>query len=236
MGRGGVSSVSRACGLSRVTIAKGIRELDEPPLEPGRVRRRGGGRRSLEEADPRLPDALEHLVEPLARGDPESPLRWTSKSTRTLAAELTAQRHPLSHEKVAQLLRGMGYSLQSNRKTEEGSDHPDRDAQFRHINEQVRAALSRRQPVVSVDTKKKELIGNYVNPGRQWRPAKEPLTVNGHDFPTPSLPRAYPSSPSLVLVLEAKPDAQGSGNEAACGQGRTRDFAATGLLRCVGRF
>ena len=192
MGRGGISSVSRACGLSRVTIAKGIRELDEPPLEPGRVRRRGGGRRSLEEADPRLPDALEHLVEPLARGDPESPLRWTSKSTRALAAELTAQRHPLSHEKVAQLLRAMGYSLQSNRKTEEGSDHPDRDAQFRHINEQVRAALSRRQPVVSVDTKKKELIGNYVNPGRQWRPAKEPLTVNGHDFPTPSLPRAYP--------------------------------------------
>jgi hypothetical protein len=192
LGRGGVSIVSRACGLSRVTIAKGIRELDGPPLEPGRVRRPGGGRRSLEETDPGLADALEHMVEPLARGDPESPLRWTSKSTRMLAAELTARRHPLSHETVAQLLRGLGYSLQSNRKTEEGIDHPDRDAQFEHINEQVRAALARGQPVVSVDTKKKELIGNYVNAGRRWRPAKQPLTVNGHDFPAPSVPRAYP--------------------------------------------
>ena len=192
IGRGGVSIVSRACGLSRVTIAKGIRELDRPPLEPGRVRRAGGGRWRLEKADPDLPDALEHLVEPLARGDPESPLRWTSKSTRALAAELRAQKHPLSHEKVAGLLRDMGYSLQSNRKTEEGSDHPDRDAQFRHINEQVRNALARGWPVVSVDTKKKELIGNYVNAGRQWRRAKQPLVVNSYDFPKPSVPRAYP--------------------------------------------
>jgi hypothetical protein len=192
IGRGGISIVSHACGLSRVTIAKGIRELDEPPLEPGRVRRAGGGRWRLEKADPDLPDALEHLVEPLARGDPESPLRWTSKSTRALAAELTARDHPLSHEKVAGLLRGMGYSLQSNRKTEEGSDHPDRDAQFRHINEQVRGALARGWPVVSVDTKKKELIGNYVNAGRQWRRAKQPLVVNSYDFPKPSVPRAYP--------------------------------------------
>jgi hypothetical protein len=192
LGHGGVSMVSRACGLSRVTIAKAIRELDEPPLEPGRVRRPGGGRRSLVEADPELPDALESLVEPLARGDPESPLRWTSKSSRALASELTAQSHPVSHEKVAQLLRDMGYSLQSNRKTEEGNDHPDRDAQFRHINEEVRGALARAQPVVSVDTKKKELIGNYVNSGRQWRRVKQPLTVNGHDFPAPEVPRAYP--------------------------------------------
>jgi hypothetical protein len=192
IGRGGISIVSHACGLSRVTIAKGIRELDKPPLEPGRVRRAGGGRWRLEKADPDLPDALEHLVEPLARGDPESPLRWTSKSTRALAAELTAQNHPLSHEKVAGLLRGMGYSLQSNRKTEEGSDHPDRDTQFRHINEQVRGALARGWPVVSVDTKKKELIGNYVNAGRQWRRAKQPLVVNSYDFPKPSVPRAYP--------------------------------------------
>jgi hypothetical protein len=192
IGRGGVSIVSRACGLSRVTIAKGIRELDRPPLEPGRVRRAGGGRWRLEKADPDLPDALEHLLEPLARGDPESPLRWTSKSTRALAAELTAQKHPLSHEKVAGLLHDMGYSLQSNRKTEEGSDHPDRDAQFRHINEQVRNALARGWPVVSVDTKKKELIGNYVNAGRQWRRAKQPLVVNRYDFPKPSVPRAYP--------------------------------------------
>jgi hypothetical protein len=192
LGHGGVSMVSRACGLSRVTITKAIRELDEPPLEPGRVRRAGGGRRSLEALDPDLPDMLESLVEPLARGDPESPLRWTSKSSRTLAAELTAQRRPLSHEKVAQLLRGLGYSLQRNRKTEEGTNHPDRDAQFRHINAQVRAALARREPVLSVDTKKKELIGNYVNSGRQWRPAKQPLIVNSHDFPAPEVPRAYP--------------------------------------------
>jgi hypothetical protein len=192
IGHGGISVVSQACGLSRVTIAKGIRELDEPPLEPGRVRRAGGGRWRLEKADPDLPDALEHLVEPLARGDPESPLRWTSKSTRALAAELRAQDHPLSHEKVAGLLRSMGYSLQSNRKTEEGSDHPDRDGQFRHINEQVRSALARGWPVVSVDTKKKELIGNYVNAGRQWRRAKQPLVVNSYDFPKPSVPRAYP--------------------------------------------
>lgn len=191
-GYGGVSTVSRACGLSRVTIMKGMQELDEPPLTPGRVRRPGGGRRALVEQDPDLPSTLEGLVEPLARGDPESPLRWTSKSTRTLAAELTAQGHPISHEKVAQLLRLMEYSLQSNRKTEEGNDHPDRDAQFRHINEEVAKALRRRVPVVSVDTKKKELIGNYVNAGRQWREAKDPHKVNGHDFPAPSVPRAYP--------------------------------------------
>jgi len=135
---------------------------------------------------------LEALVEPLARGDPESPLRWTSKSTRTLAGHLAAQEHPVSHESVARLLRDLGYSLQSNRKTEQGSDHPDRDAQFEHINERVQAALARSEPVISVDTKKKELVGNYVNAGRGWRPAKQPLKVNSHDFPGPSVPRAYP--------------------------------------------
>ena len=132
------------------------------------------------------------MVEPLARGDPESPLRWTCKSTRALAAELTAQRHPISHEKVAQLLREMNYSLQGNRKTEEADDHPDRDAQFQHLNEQVRRALAAGRPVISVDTKKKELIGNFENQGRQWRKTKSPEEVNGHDFPHPSTPRAYP--------------------------------------------
>jgi hypothetical protein len=131
-------------------------------------------------------------VEPLARGDPESPLRWTCKSTRALAAELTAQRHPVSHEKVAQLLRQMDYSLQGNRKTEEGNDHPDRDAQFRYINEQVAGALRRGEPVISVDTKKKEIVGNYENQGRQWLPKRSPRHVQGHDFPGPSVPRAYP--------------------------------------------
>ena len=191
-GYGGISRISRACGLSRVTITKGVRELGEEPVAAGRIRRPGGGRHPLLVRDPKLPRVLETLVEPLARGDPQSPLRWTCKSTRTLAAELSRQHHPVSHEKVAQLLREMDYSLQGNRKTEEGADHPDRDAQFQYINDQVRRALAGGRPVISVDTKKKELIGNYENPGRQWRTSKSPDLVNGHDFPAPSVPRAYP--------------------------------------------
>ena len=191
-GYGGVSLVSRACGVSRVTILKGLRELDEPPLPAGRVRRAGGGRPALVDQDPDLPRRLEALVEPVTRGDPESPLRWTLKSTRTLAAALAAQRHPISHEKVAQLLRALGYSLQGNRKAQEGADHPDRDAQFRYINTQVRRALAQQWPVISVDTKKKEILGDYRNAGRQWRPSKSPVRVNVHDFPGPTVPRAYP--------------------------------------------
>ncbi len=191
-GYGGISRISRACGLSRVTITKGIRELGEEPVAAGRIRRPGGGRHTLLVRDPKLPRVLETLVEPLARGDPQSPLRWTCKSTRTLAAELSRQHHPVSHEKVAQLLREMNYSLQGNRKTEEGADHPDRDAQFQYINDQVRRALAGGRPVISVDTKKKELIGNYENSGRQWRKSESPDLVNGHDFPAPSVPRAYP--------------------------------------------
>jgi hypothetical protein len=192
LGHGGVSTVSRACGLSRVTITKGLQELEDPPLPAGRVRRPGGGRPAMVVIDPDLPSRLEALVEPLTRGDPESPLRWTSKSTRALAAELAAQHHPVSHEKVAQLLRQMDYSLQGNRKTEEGNDHPDRDAQFQYINQRVRTALAAKRPVISVDTKKKELLGSYHNEGRQWRPAKSPQHVKVHDFPHPSVPRAYP--------------------------------------------
>lgn len=192
LGHGGVSLVSRVCGLSRVTITKGLQELEEAPLPPGRVRRPGGGRPTVLARDPDLPQQLEALVEPLTRGDPESPLRWTSKSTRALAAELAAQDHRISHEKVAQLLRQMDYSLQANRKTAEGADHPDRDAQFLYINDQVRRALAAKRPVISVDTKKKEILGNYQNSGRQWRPAKTPTRVNVHDFPAPAVPRAYP--------------------------------------------
>jgi len=191
-GHGGVSAVSRLCGLSRMTITKGIRELKEAPLPPGRIRRAGAGRPRLEARDPALPEALERLVEPLTRGDPESPLRWTCKSTRRLAAELAAQRHVVSHEKVAQLLREQNYSLQGNRKTEEGNQHPDRNAQFLHINAAVSRALRAGAPVISVDTKKKELVGNYVNQGRQWRTRGAAERVNGHDFPAPSVPRAYP--------------------------------------------
>jgi len=192
LGYGGISRVSRACGLSRVTLTKGIEELHGEPLAAGRVRREGGGRHPLTTNDPGLVPALDALVEPLARGDPESPLRWTCKSTRTLAAELTARHHPVSHAKVAQLLVAADYSLQSNRKTEEGEDHPDRDAQFRHINNAVKRALRAGEPVISVDTKKKELIGNYRNQGRQWRKRGTADKVNGHDFPGPDVPRAYP--------------------------------------------
>lgn len=192
IGYGGVSVVSRACGLSRVTITKGISELAAAPLPEDRIRRPGGGRKSLAVRDPKLLGLLESLVEPLTRGDPESPLRWTCKSTRTLARELTRRKHRISHEKVAQLLRGLEYSLQGNRKTEEGEDHPARDAQFRHINKEVRLALAEGRPVISADTKKKELVGNFENKGRQWRRKKTAEHVGGHDFPGPEVPRAYP--------------------------------------------
>ncbi len=194
LGHGGISEVSRACGLSRKAIAKGIREIEAgtaPP--PGRVRQPGAGRKKIIADDPGLMPAMERLIEPETRGDPESPLRWTCKSTRTLAAQLMRQKHPISHMKVAQLLHEQGYSLQGNRKTEEGGDHPDRDAQFRHINTQVRRALlAKGTPVISVDTKKKELVGNYENKGQKWLPAKKPVKVQGHDFPHPDVPRAYP--------------------------------------------
>ncbi len=193
LGRGGISQVSRACGLSRKAITKGMREIESgtaPP--PGRVRHLGAGRKKISDRDPGVTDALDRLLEPDTRGDPESPLRWTLKSTRKLAAQLSRQKHPASHTKVAQLLHELGYSLQSNRKTEEGKDHPDRDAQFRHINLQVKRALAKGAPVISVDTKKKELVGNYVNKGAQWLPEKAPVKVQGHDFPGPQVPRAYP--------------------------------------------
>jgi len=190
---GGVSLVHRACGLSRNAIARGIRELRAGiPLEPGRVRGRGAGRKAITVSDPKVVAALDRLIEPDSRGDPESPLRWVCKSTRTLAWELQQRRHPISHVKVSQLLHALDYSLQRTRKTEEGADHPDRDAQFRQINATVKKALAAGLPVISVDTKKKELVGNYANAGRQWRAAKQPTTVQGHDFPGPDVPRAYP--------------------------------------------
>jgi len=192
LGYGGVSRIQRASGLSRKAIAKGIHEIAAGNAEPGRIRRSGGGRKNIVERDPKLLVALDRLIEPETRGDPESPLRWICKSTRNLAAQLTRRKHPVSHEKVAQLLREQHYSLQSNRKTEEGTDHPDRDAQFRHISAQVKRALAAEMPVISVDTKKKELLGNYANGGKQWLPAKKPVKVNGHDFPSPDIPRAYP--------------------------------------------
>jgi hypothetical protein len=193
LGYGGVSVVGRACGLSRKAISKGMRELQAKgkPMV-GRVRRPGAGRKSITQSDPRLVQTLEALIDEQTRGDPESALRWICKSTRTIAKELGQQKHPVSHMKVAQILHGLDYSLQSNRKTEEGADHPDRDAQFRHINATVKKCLRQGIPVISVDTKKKELVGNYVNAGQQWRRAKQPVAVQGHDFPSPDVPRAYP--------------------------------------------
>lgn len=193
LGYGGISLVSRACGLSRKAIQKGIREIEAGTiLPPGRVRCSGAGRKAIGMTDPGLTVALDRMIEPETRGDPESPLRWICKSTRTLAEQLSRRGHPVSHAKVGQLLREQNYSMQGNRKTEEGEDHPDRDAQFRHINREVKRALAAANPVISVDTKKKELLGNYSNNGKQWLPKKNPIKTNGHDFAGPDVPRAYP--------------------------------------------
>jgi hypothetical protein len=193
LGFGGVSAVHRASGLSRRAISKGILELQERAMPPaGRVRRPGAGRKPITVSDPLLLEALEAMIDSQTRGDPQSPLRWICKSTRTIAQQLGRKKHPVSHVKVAQILHDLNYSLQSNRKMEEGADHPDRDAQFRHINAAVKNCLAQGSPVISVDTKKKEMIGDYDNAGRQWLPAKRPIKVQGHDFPGPEVPRAFP--------------------------------------------
>ena len=196
-GWGGIRAVAEATGLSPTTIRKGLAELRIRARRPGdpcptRVRRVGGGRKLKTESDPKLWPALEALVAPATRGDPESPLRWTSKSTRTLARQLTKQGHPVSERTVGRLLRKAGYSLQGNRKTKEGASHPDRNAQFEHINAQAMAFMRRGQPVISVDTKKKELVGEFKNGGREWRPQGEPDEVRVHDFLDKDLGKAIP--------------------------------------------
>jgi hypothetical protein len=193
IGYGGVSIVARATGISRRAIQAGQHEIAAGvSLPEGKSRRPGGGRKSALHHQPDLPQLLEALVEPLTIGDPMSPLRWTCKSTRTLAAELTAGGHPASSRLVGVLLRQLGYSLQGNYKTIEGNQHPDRDAQFEHINKRVTAQMRDGNPVISVDTKKKELIGNYKNAGKEWRKKGEQRKVKGHDFPDPDVPRAHP--------------------------------------------
>jgi hypothetical protein len=194
LGHGGVSTVARAVGVSRPTVARAIRELDEPsqPVPARRVRRPGGGRKRLTAKDPGLAPQLVALVDPATRGDPESPLQWTSKSTRQLADALSRAGHAVSHSTVGDLLRGLGYSLQANAKTREGAQHADRDAQFGYLAEQVRTHLDDGQPVVSVDTKKKELVGEYKNAGREWEPRGGPVEVNVHDFPDPEVGKAIP--------------------------------------------
>ena len=193
-GWGGITIVACAVGLSRSVIALGIKELRGriPSAAPGRVRRPGGGRKPLVAVDPSVGADLERLVEPGSRGDPESPLRWTSKSTRKLAAALRGLGHRVSHQWVAEALHGLGYSLQGNRKTREGSAHPDRDAQFAHINAAAATALAAGEPVIAVDTKKKELVGDFKNGGREWQPAGHPEEVRVHDFLIPGLGRVSP--------------------------------------------
>ncbi|AZQ75817.1 ISAzo13 family transposase [Streptomyces luteoverticillatus] len=183
LGHGGIRAVARAARASETTVRKGVNELETGEARLGRVRRPGGGRKKAAELDPGLRPALLALVEPDMRGDPMSPLRWTVKSTRTLAAELTRQGHRASADTVGDLLREEGFSLQANAKTIEGTQHPDRDAQFRYLNEQARDHRDTGDPVISVDTKKKELVGQYKNAGRSWQPAGEPVMVKTHDFP-----------------------------------------------------
>ena len=192
-GYGGIAAVSRATGIAVSTIGRGKKDLaGDTPLEAERVRRAGGGRKSLVDKNPGLESALLALVEPDSRGDPMSPLRWTSKSLRHLADELVARGYEISHTIVGELLKAHKFSLQGNRKTKEGGDHPDRNAQFLHINTSVGKALANRQPVISVDTKKKELVGDFKNNGREWRPKGDPEDVRVHDFLIKELGRAVP--------------------------------------------
>ena len=192
LGHGGIRLVARAAGVREATVSLGVDELDSGAGPLGRARRTGGGRRRLSDLDPGLRPALLALVEPEERGDPMSPLRWTTKSTRNLAAELTRQGHRVGADTVGDLLRAEGFSLQGNAKTIEGQRHPDRDAQFRYINEQVKAHQDTADPVISVDTKKKELVGEFKNAGREWRPKGEPAATRTHDFPDDSLGKAVP--------------------------------------------
>ena len=196
-GWGGIRAVSAAIRMSTNTVRRGLQELSERKAHPevavsGRVRREGGGRKWITEVDPGLPEALEQLIEPTTRGDPGSPLRWTCKSTPHLAAELTSQGHPVSASTVWRLLNAAGYSLQSNRKTKEGADHPDRNEQFEHIATTVQDFQQRGQPVISVDTKKKELIGEFRVAGREWQPVGEAVKVLIHDFIDKDLGKAIP--------------------------------------------
>lgn len=193
LGRGGIAAVAKATGMSDRTIRNGIQEIRAgESLPEGRQRRTGAGRRRVEANDARLLPALESLVEPATRGDPQSPLKWTCKSTRQLSKELKKRGHTVSHATVGTLLKAAGYSLQANRKTKEGKQHADRNAQFEHINRRVKSQQRAGQPALSVDTKKKENIGNYKNSGRTWRPKGQPIKVQTHDFPDKQKGKAIP--------------------------------------------
>jgi len=193
-GRGGIAAAARACGLAQNTVRKGLAELDDPePLASERVRSEGAGRKPAVEGDPKLLDDLRALVGDDVRGDPERVLLWTSKSLRKLAEELGAQGHDVGKDVVGRLLKGrLGFSLQGARKTLEGTQHPDRDTQFQQINGTVSAAIAAGQPAISIDTKKKELVGEFKNPGREWHPAGRPPRVSTHDFPSMANGKAIP--------------------------------------------
>lgn len=192
LGYGGISRVSRASGISRATIQTALSQLDSPLLPGGRIRSAGGGRKRVRDQDPAILGALERLIAPEARGDPISPLRWTCKSTRYLAEALVPQGFTVSHRVVGEMLHHLGYSLQANAKALEGEEHPDRDAQFRYINEISGRYITEEQPVISVGTKKKEPVGQYANGGREWQPAGEPERVLTHDFPDLRVGKAIP--------------------------------------------
>ena len=192
IGRGGITSVSRLTGISRRAIHLGLKEVRAPALLTGQIRRPGAGRKKVVDRDATLKTDMEGLVEPVTRGDPESPLRWTCKSVRRLAAELERMGHIVGHSSVATLLHDLGYSLQANQKTREGGTHVDRDAQFAHINTRVQEQMAAGEPAISVDTKKKELVGDFKNPGREWQPKGQPEQVRVYDFLIPELGKASP--------------------------------------------
>jgi len=192
LGWGGISRVAKATGVSRVTIHKALTEIEGQKMVTERIRKPGGGRKDITEYHPNILEKLEALVDPVTRGDPRSPLRWTCKSTRQLAQELGGKGYPISNVTVADLLHRLDYSLQANAKTLEGASHPDRDDQFQYINRRGKEFLRRHQPVISVDTKKKELVGNFKNGGKEWQPKGEPENVQIHDFASPEFPKVIP--------------------------------------------
>ena len=192
LGWGGISQVAKATGVSRVTIHKALAEIESKKIIAERIRKPGGGRKDITEYYPNILEKFEALVDPVTRGDPRSPLRWTCKSTRQLSQELERKGHAISNVTVADLLHRLDYSLQANAKTLEGASHPDRDAQFQYINSRVKEFLRRHQPVISVDTKKKELVGNFKNGGKEWQPKGEPEKVEIHDFASPEFPKVIP--------------------------------------------
>lgn len=229
LGRGGITAVVAAAGVSRPTVTRGVAEAKRGAVGAaveGRVRRPGGGRKPLTETDPGILAALDALVDPVTRGDPMSPLRWTTKSTRNLAEALTAAGHRVSHVVVGELLHAAGYSLQGNSKSVEGKQHPDRDAQFEHINRLAKRYLKAGDPVISVDSKKKELVGEtpgYKNNGREWQPQGNPVRVGVHDFPDKDMPKAVPYG---IYDLSANTGWVSVGND-----GDTAAFAVATLRR-----